>query len=169
MHRPPSADLGAGGVVPGATDVVVIGAGPAGCVFATRMARLGFDVCLIERARFPRRHLGESLSPGVVPLLAAAGLAGALEEAGARRVRDVSTNWEGREAIRHDPEARGLIVDRATFDAALLACTAAAGVRVLQPALARAPTPTATGWRVSIEASGEAPRELQAALRGFLG
>ena len=46
-------------------DVCVIGAGPAGSTFAARMAQLGHHVHLIERQRFPRRHLGESLSPGV--------------------------------------------------------------------------------------------------------
>ena len=59
-------------------DVAVIGGGPAGSVFATRMAQLGFDVCLVERSRFPRPHLGESLSPGVMPMLASIGAAAAV-------------------------------------------------------------------------------------------
>ena len=41
-------------------EVCVIGAGPAGSIFATRMAQLGHQVHLIERQRFPRAHLGES-------------------------------------------------------------------------------------------------------------
>ena len=53
-------------------DVCVIGAGPAGSIFAARMAQLGHQVHLIERKRFPRSHLGESLSPGVMTLLTAA-------------------------------------------------------------------------------------------------
>ena len=53
-------------------DICVIGAGPAGSVFAARMAQLGHHVHLIERQRFPRTHLGKSLSPGVMTLLAAA-------------------------------------------------------------------------------------------------
>ena len=35
-------------------EICVIGAGPAGSVFATRMAQLGHQVDLIERQRFPR-------------------------------------------------------------------------------------------------------------------
>jgi flavin-dependent dehydrogenase len=62
-------------------DVVVVGGGPAGSVFATRMVQLGFDVCLIERSRFPRPRLGESLSPGVMPMLASVGSATAIEAA----------------------------------------------------------------------------------------
>ena len=136
-------------------DVAVIGAGPAGCVFATRMAALGFDVCLIERARFPRPHLGESLSPGVLPMLASAGLAGAIERVGLRRVFEVRTNWEGAETVRVDPRGEGLLVDRAAFDGALLGAARAAGVRVLQPALARVQARTADGWRLLVDSDGE--------------
>ena len=140
-------------------DVAVIGAGPAGCVFAARMAALGFDVCLIERARFPRPHLGESLSPGLLPLLSSAGMAEAVQRAGFRRVYDVSSNWEGRETTRHDPRGQGLLVDRGAFDSALLAAAVARGVRVLQPALARVQARAADGWVLRIDHDG-APLEL---------
>jgi len=136
-------------------DVAVIGGGPAGSVFATRMAALGFDVCLIERARFPRPHLGESLSPGVLPMLASAGLAGAVERAGFRRVFEVRSNWEGTEAVRLDARGEGLLVDRAAFDAALLAAATAAGVRLLQPALARVQARTPEGWQLLVERDGQ--------------
>ena len=136
-------------------DVAVIGAGPAGGVFAARMAALGLDVCLIERARFPRAHLGESLSPGVVPMLAGAGLANAVERAGFRRVYQVRSNWEGAEMTRHDPRGQGLLVDRGAFDAALLAAAVGRGVRVLQPGLARVHSRDEDGWRLRVDAAGE--------------
>jgi flavin-dependent dehydrogenase len=44
-------------------DVIVIGGGPAGSSAATWLAREGHDVLLLERERFPREHLGESLLP----------------------------------------------------------------------------------------------------------
>lgn len=137
-------------------DVAVIGAGPAGSVFAARMAALGFDVCLIERARFPRPHLGESLSPGVLPMLASAGLAEAVERAGFRRVYDVRSNWEGAETTRHDPRGQGLLVDRGAFDAALLAVAVARGAHLLQPALARVHARSPDGWLLRVQCDGEA-------------
>jgi flavin-dependent dehydrogenase len=44
-------------------DVIVIGAGPAGSTAATLLARQGFSVVLLERERFPRFQIGESLLP----------------------------------------------------------------------------------------------------------
>jgi flavin-dependent dehydrogenase len=44
-------------------DVVVIGGGPAGATAATLVAKAGFRVQLLERERFPRYHVGESLIP----------------------------------------------------------------------------------------------------------
>jgi hypothetical protein len=42
-------------------DVIVIGGGPAGSTAATLLARQGHDVLLLERERFPRDHVGESM------------------------------------------------------------------------------------------------------------
>jgi flavin-dependent dehydrogenase len=44
-------------------DVLVIGGGPAGSTAATLLARKGFSVTLLERERFPRFQVGESLLP----------------------------------------------------------------------------------------------------------
>jgi flavin-dependent dehydrogenase len=44
-------------------DVLVIGGGPAGSTAATLLTRKGFSVTLLERERFPRFQVGESLLP----------------------------------------------------------------------------------------------------------
>ena len=44
-------------------DVIVIGGGPAGATTATLAAAGGGRVLLLERDRFPRYHIGESLIP----------------------------------------------------------------------------------------------------------
>lgn len=44
-------------------DVIVIGGGPGGSTAATLLAQKGFSVTLLERERFPRFQIGESLLP----------------------------------------------------------------------------------------------------------
>src|ERR1700744_2508522 len=49
-------------------DVLVMGGGPAGSTAATFLARLGRKVIVLEKARHPRFHIGESLLPMNLPL-----------------------------------------------------------------------------------------------------
>ena len=44
-------------------DVVIIGGGPAGCAAAALLAEMGHRVLVLEREKFPRYHIGESLLP----------------------------------------------------------------------------------------------------------
>ena len=44
-------------------DVAIIGGGPAGSTAATLLARAGRRVIVLERDKFPRFHIGESLLP----------------------------------------------------------------------------------------------------------
>jgi flavin-dependent dehydrogenase len=48
---------------------IVIGGGPAGSSVATRLAQRGRRVLLLEKERFPRFHIGESLLPCAMPLI----------------------------------------------------------------------------------------------------
>lgn len=51
-------------------DVVIVGGGPAGSCAANLLAQAGVDVVVLERERFPRFHIGESLLPTELAILA---------------------------------------------------------------------------------------------------
>ena len=51
--------------------IVVIGAGPAGSVCASVLAKYGtYKIILIEKSKHPRHHVGESLQPAIMDILA---------------------------------------------------------------------------------------------------
>jgi halogenation protein CepH len=58
-------------------DVIIAGAGPAGSTAATLLAKKGHSVLVLEKERFPRYHIGESLLPATCPILDLIGLSDA--------------------------------------------------------------------------------------------
>jgi flavin-dependent dehydrogenase len=64
------------------SDILVIGGGPGGSTCATLLADQGYRVTLLERAKFPREHVGESLLPASIPVLEQIGVMPAVEAAG---------------------------------------------------------------------------------------
>ncbi|GHJ36765.1 NAD(P)/FAD-dependent oxidoreductase [Streptomyces sp. TS71-3] len=55
-------------------DVVVVGGGPAGSTIGALLAKAGHSVLILERERFPRYHIGESMVSGMAPLMEELGL-----------------------------------------------------------------------------------------------
>src|ERR1700730_19414710 len=62
------------------TDVLVIGAGPAGTVAASIINKAGFKVKIVEKMKFPRFVIGESLLPRCMEALTEAGFVDAVKE-----------------------------------------------------------------------------------------
>ena len=62
------------------TDVLVIGAGPAGTVAASIVNKAGYKVRIVEKMKFPRFVIGESLLPRCMEALEEAGFLDAVKE-----------------------------------------------------------------------------------------
>ncbi|MDQ3974046.1 MAG: NAD(P)/FAD-dependent oxidoreductase, partial [Actinomycetota bacterium] len=111
-------------------DVLVVGAGPGGCVTALVLARAGARVVLVDKASFPRdKACGDLVGPRGVRLLDDLGIAtpGALEITGMRVVGPTGRvvdhpRHRGRTYADH-----GIILPRARFDAGLLEAAREAG------------------------------------------
>ncbi len=137
-------------------EVCVVGGGPAGAAAAARLARLGHDVLLVEAEPFPRPRVGESLTPGILPLLDSLGVRDEVESAGFFRPRRAVVRWAGVADERPEAEGEaGFQVDRGRFDHILLRAAASAGARLVQPARAfRAPAKESGGPSLLLQPGG---------------
>ena len=156
--------------LPDRTDVVVIGGGPAGATTATLLAQKGHRVTLLERERFPRFHIGESLIPetfwvlerlGLLPQMRASQF---VEKHSVQFVNEKGTVSEPFYFADHKPQesSRTWQVVRSEFDEMMLRNAAQQGVdvhegmRVVEVLFEQAATgQRATGVRVQDETGRE--------------
>ncbi|HEY1434631.1 MAG TPA: tryptophan 7-halogenase, partial [Thermoanaerobaculia bacterium] len=119
-------------------DAVVVGGGPGGSTVATALARAGRSVLVLEREKFPRFHVGESLLPFSLPILDRLGVHDKVRAAGFQKKygaffwnEEVGTTRPVVFAEARDPgHPMAYQVKRAEFDALLLEHSASCGAEV---------------------------------------
>ncbi len=115
-------------------DVAVIGAGPAGAATARLLAGAGLRVTLLERSGIDAPRVGESLSPGVQPLLKTLGVWDAFEALRPLPSFGTQSFWGSDSTQSHShlatPYGCGWHVDRQAFDRMLADAAAQAGARL---------------------------------------
>jgi geranylgeranyl reductase family protein len=164
------------------TDVLVVGAGPAGSATAYHLARHGVDVTVVDRATFPREKVcGDGLTPRAVRSLLAMGVDTddpAFEKVVGLRVHTRETTVELPWPELETYPSYGLVMPRDGFDDLLMQRAVKAGARFLEatdavepiiehgwvrgartrPAGARDAEPTPLRARFTIAADGAASR-----------
>ena len=122
-------------------DVVICGAGPAGCVAAVVLARAGVRVRLLDRAAFPRNKLcGDTVNPGTLAVLDRLGLAGPVHASGLRVDGMRLTGPHGAAVEGRYPGGLcGRALLRRDLDWMLLKAAAAAGAAVDERIAVRGP------------------------------
>lgn len=109
-------------------DAVVLGGGPGGACAASALARSGWSVQVLERSRFPRYAVGESIIPYAYAVLDQLGLYDKVRSAGFQRKHGFQfVGRSGKVTPPYyfaqsmvDPRAMTWSVDRASFDHLLL-------------------------------------------------
>jgi len=128
-------------VLPRRCDVVVIGGGPAGSSVAALLAKAGIEVVLLEKARFPRNQVGESLIPHFWKFADLTGVSEKIEREGFITKAGGIIAWDGNihqiAFSRFGYRRPALHVERDRFDTILLRHAESLGAQVYEQVSAK--------------------------------
>jgi flavin-dependent dehydrogenase len=135
-----------------AAEICILGGGPAGAVVARRLAELGHDTLLVDRADEDESARAESLAPSIFPILDSLQLRAEVEAAAFGREQRALVLWASSAVEQKEfADAPALLIERTQFDKRLRRAAGRAGVRLMPAAHARAPRRLPSGgWAIPV-------------------
>ncbi len=150
-------------------DTLIIGAGPAGSTAAALLAEKGRRVLVLEKEKFPRYHIGESMMPFCWFTLDRLGVLGEMERIGYTKKHSVQfVTADGRQSqpfyfFQHydHPSAITWQVERSDFDLMLLINARTKGAEVREQTAVKRMLKDDSGRVIGVEAVGPDGESLQ--------
>jgi flavin-dependent dehydrogenase len=151
-------------------DVVILGGGPAGSATALALRKRdpSLSVAIVERSAYDGTRVGETLSPGVRPLLEHLGVWSTFREQGFLPAYGTCAAWGSDDLYTNDfiftPHGRGWHLDRRAFDAMLAQQAVAQGTALYTDTRMTAHHRLSDGrWRLTLCTRDRASLDLEAA------
>jgi flavin-dependent dehydrogenase len=125
-------------------DVIIIGGGPSGSTAATLLSKLNHKVLVLEKAKFPREHIGESLIPSSYKTLEKLGVIEELKKISPRKPGVCFAGSDGKRQslwcfknVVKDKSYLSFHVKRSVFDEMLLNNSRKNGAEVLEETMVK--------------------------------
>jgi flavin-dependent dehydrogenase len=154
------------GDVESAPHLAIVGGGPAGAVAALVAARRGLRVTVLEARAGPELKVGETLPPGLTPLLRHLGLEALLERDGHLRAQGNRSLWGSAHPAESpflaNPFGAGWHVDRCRFEARLAEAAREAGAKWRWDCRLESCAGRGSGWRLDLSSDVHRTERLSA-------
>jgi len=177
MNASPDSSEQSADKVKGRSQVLIIGAGPAGCAAGMVLAQAGVDVCVVDRAKFPRDKVcGDAVSNGGLSLLAELNARDQVLARPHARVSRASVVFPNGARVDRDYDEPGIVIERYELDDALRLTMERSGAQLMQGTAVRgllqkdgvtvgAQGPAFT-WNATITIAADGPNSLALAALG---
>jgi len=133
-------------------EICILGGGPAGSAIARRLAELGHETLLVQRAPAAIRPRAESLAPSIFPILDFLELRRLVDAATFCRDQRALLVWQSNVIEEKNFNAeRPALIERSLFDSLLRKAASCVGVQIIACASASSPNRVGPGdWRVPL-------------------
>ncbi len=149
-------------------DVIIIGGGPTGSSLAIYLARQGLDVQILEKAKFPREHVGESMLPYCYHLFEELGVLDKMKKNFSRKPGVTFSNPDGKQAshwcfdkVVDGPSSLSFHARRSEFDQMMLEHARSEGVEALEEMQVMDVDLNAPGGGVLVKALHQGNKEVE--------